>query len=532
MMPQIRQCLRENLQVIWLFVLAAVISLGWFFLDGDVGVNFSDEGYLWYGTHAMRAGQVPMRDFQGYDPGRYCWTTAWSYVLGDGLVPMRLACTLFGILGVTAGLLCARRLSRHPLFLVCMGLMLCAWMHPRYKLFEQTIALLAVYAGVLLLEKPALRRHFAVGVFGGLSAFFGRNHGAYHVFVFSLLIGYAAWGKGWGTWCSRSAAWAAGLLVGYLPHLLMFVAIPGYFGSFIAGLHELAAKGTNLATDVMWPWLVTPDFTGIAYVAKFFEGTFYVLLLLFLALAALRLVFLGRAGRESCPVLIAAFCVTLAYSHYVFSRPDVVHLAHDGPTMVLGVVALGFTLGRAGLFLVPVLTVASFIGNLHQYGATFEFLSDAKSLFTIEVAGHPMVNSRERTQILIAAKKLARDMAKPDESIWFIPNLPGMYPYVGRKSPTKQIYFIYPATPPEERAILTEIEGAKVQWVMMHDYALDGRDELRFRNGYPMVFAHLQKKFGLVKMDDLPSDIVVLHRLTAPAESRATSEATPTQSVP
>ena len=41
-----------------------------------------------------------MRDFQAYDPGRYAWTAAWSFVLGDSLVALRLGCVLFGCLGV------------------------------------------------------------------------------------------------------------------------------------------------------------------------------------------------------------------------------------------------------------------------------------------------------------------------------------------------------------------------------------------------------------------------------------------------
>ena len=532
MMSQIRQCLRENSHAIWLAVLAVSLSVGWFFLDGDVSVNFADEGYLWYGIHAMRTGQVPMRDFQAYDPGRYCWVTAWSYVLGDGLVPMRLTCVFFQCLGVTAGLLAARRLSRHPLFLLCVALMLCAWMHPRYKLFEQTIALMAVYAGLLLLERPTLRRHFGVGIVGGLAAFVGRNHGAYHVIVFCLLTAYAAWGEGWLVWLRRSFVWGAGLLVGYLPQWLMFLLVPGYFHSFVKGLHDLAAKGTNLATTVMWPWQITREFTGLAYVAKFFEGIFYLLLPLFLVLALLRLVLLGQAGRAKHPVLAAAFCVTLAYSHYVFSRPDVVHLAHDGPAMMLGWIALGFTCTRAGLILTPLLMVGSFASNLFQYGATFEMTSESKALFTIDVAGHPMVNSLYRTQVLIAAKKLARELAKPDEPVLFVPNLPAMYPYTGRLSPTWQIYFIYPATLEEDRALVGEIETANVQWVMMHDYPLDGREDLRFRNAFPLFFEHLRKAFGLVKMEGLPRDMVVLHRHPVPNSTSPTNEANPPRSAP
>ena len=124
---QVYQC---DHQAVWLGMGTIVLLLGWFFLDGDIGVNFADEGYLWYGTEALQRGEVPMRDFQAYDPGRYVWTAAWSFVLGRDLVALRLACTLFACLGVFAGLLAARRLSRNGWFLTSVALLLAAWMHP------------------------------------------------------------------------------------------------------------------------------------------------------------------------------------------------------------------------------------------------------------------------------------------------------------------------------------------------------------------------------------------------------------------
>src|SRR4030095_7269840 len=134
-------------------------------------------------------GEVPTRDFQAYDPGRYVWTAAWRFVFGRDLVALRLACTLFACFGIFAGLLTARRLSRNGWFLATVALLLAAWMHPRYKSFEQSIALMSVYAGVLLPEHPTARRHFGVGVLGGSAAFRGRNRGLYHVMAFGALVG-------------------------------------------------------------------------------------------------------------------------------------------------------------------------------------------------------------------------------------------------------------------------------------------------------------------------------------------------------
>ena len=515
-----RKLIQDSRHVLWLALLTLALSIGWFLLDGNVNVNLADEGFLWYGTYAMRHGQVPMRDFQAYDPGRYLWTVAWSYLLGDGLAAMRLACVFFQCIGVLAGLLAARRLSRNALFLASVALLLCAWMHPRYKLFEQSIALMSIYAGVLLLEKPTIRRHFGVGILGGLMAFMGRNHGAYHVAAFGLLIVGAAWGKGWRVWCQRSAAWGGGVVTGYLPQALMFLLVPGYFSGFTENLRTIMAKGTNLPAKVPWPWLVQETDTGWHRWSAFVEGFYYVAFPLFFLLAVVRAWRLGGQRLAAHPVFVSAICVTLPYTHYVFSRPDIVHLSHGAPALALGFIALAFTMPghmpRLGLALAPFLAVTSLLANLYQIGAAMLVLAAPHSLFEFEIRGRQMSVPTYIAKVLASAHTLSTELAKKDEPILFVPNLPGLYPLTGRLSPTNQIYFIYPATPEEDRALLAEMEAANVRWVMMHDYALDGREDLRFRNTNPIVFAWLRTNFDLVPIATLPRDMVVLHRTRRP----------------
>jgi hypothetical protein len=517
-----RTFFRENAHVLWLALLALGLSVGWYFFDADLGVNLSDEGYLWYGTEAVRHGLVPMRDFQAYDPGRYAWTAGWSLILGGGLMPLRLSCTLFGCLGVFAGLMAARRLSRHWAFLVPVGLLLCAWMHPRYKCFEQSIALMFVYAAVLLLEKPTLRRQFCVGIFGGLMAFMGRNHGAYFILAFGILTLWVAWGQPWSTFLRRVGCWVAGMLLGYLPQWLMFLFVPGYFRQFVAGLSEIANKGTNLTMPVRWPWLIPVNAPSLARLFATMEGCFYVLLPVFLFVAAVRIWQLGRARLHGQSLLLAAACVTLPYTHYVFSRPDVVHLAHAGPSLSLGVLALAFTLPgkwvRAAWVTLPVLLAASLCANFPQYGITIELFAQPRSLFAVNVAGRRMVTGAFQTSVLLNARELVHRFVKPTEPILFLPNLPALYPFTGRLSPTKQIYFIFPATPEEDRALLDEIRKAGVQWVMIHDYPLDGRDDLRFRNIHPLVYQYFQQHFKPLPTETLPEGVVLLQRLPPATE--------------
>jgi len=349
-----------------------------------------------------------------------------------------------------------RRVSRNWLFLTGVALLLSAWMHPRYKVFEQSIALMAVYAAaVLLLERPSLRRHWGVGVFGGLCAFVGRNHGAYHVLAFGLLIAWASWGAGWMNWMRRCLAWGSGLLVGYLPQLLIFLFVPGFFRAYLPYVQFTWAKGTNLSRPVEWPWLVSLDLSAWGRMSGWAEGCFYVALLAFLVLAGLRAWQLRGEQAAAHRLLIAAACVSIPYTHYVFSRPDIVHLAHGAPTMALGALALAFSFARGGrraaYTLTPLLLCSSLLAQLSQLGLAFELLAPEKSLYTVNVKGERMLMGSFHARALAGAHHVAHDLARPDEAIFFAPHTPGLYPFTGRRSPTNQIYFVFPASPDADR---------------------------------------------------------------------------------
>ena len=164
----------------WLaFFYASCLCLGMYWLTGAIGIDLYDEGYLWYGVIQTAAGDVPLRDFQSYDPARYYWSAAWSQIFGNGILALRLSNTIFQILGLTAGLLAARRFATHPLHLLAVGVVLLVWMYPRHKLFEPSLVMMNVYLAVRLIERPDTRRHFMSGLMLGVTATFGRNLALY-----------------------------------------------------------------------------------------------------------------------------------------------------------------------------------------------------------------------------------------------------------------------------------------------------------------------------------------------------------------
>jgi hypothetical protein len=501
-----------------LAALAVAPVLGWFLADGRLKIDLSDEGFLWYGTIALRRGLVPFRDFQSYDPGRYAWTAGWSFVLGESLVALRFACVLFQCAGLFAGLLAARRLSRNPGFLLCVALALCAWMGPRYKVFDPSLALASVAAGAWLLEKPSRARHFAVGVLGGAAAFFGRNHGLYHLAAFGALIAWSARGCGAGETARRVLFWTLGLALGYLPQLAMFALVPGYLDAFLASIGEILRHGTNLPVAAPWPWAIPAELQPWPRASLIAIGCFFVALPAFLALALARSLALGRAGLAAHPVLLAAACVAAPYAHHAFSRADVVHLSGAAPVLVIGLLALGGSfqgeLARWRGLLAPALLLASLLATLLWTTTAIEVARVPGAFETVDVGGATMRVSRRDAAVLSGARKLAGELARPEEPVFFAPNQPGLYPFTGRLSPTRQIYFFYPATPEEDRRLREELESAGVRWAMIRDYALDGRDELRFVRTHPITAGYLREHFRPVPVESLPPDELVVRRLS------------------
>ncbi|HDL01934.1 MAG TPA: hypothetical protein ENH23_06850, partial [candidate division Zixibacteria bacterium] len=211
----------------------AVFAL--FYLERNVGLGFSDEGFLWYGTWRTSLGEVPLRDFQSYDPGRYYWGVAWSYLFGNGIIALRLSNTIFQLLGFYLGLLALSRVVRTwPAFLIS-SVILLLWMYPRHKLFEPSIAMAAVYFMLILVEKPSSLRYFIGGVFVGAVAFFGRNHGVYAFLAFLTLMIYLFFRerKSIQVITKQFGFWCVGILIGYSPMLFMLMLIPEYGVSFI-----------------------------------------------------------------------------------------------------------------------------------------------------------------------------------------------------------------------------------------------------------------------------------------------------------
>ncbi|HVT59457.1 MAG TPA: hypothetical protein VHR45_13780 [Thermoanaerobaculia bacterium] len=585
--------------------------------------NIAEEGFLWCGAVATAHGDVPLRDFYSYDPGRYYWAAAWAQPFGDGILALRLSAALMQALGLFFGLLSARRAIHSRWLLALAALLLLLWMVPRNKPFEPALAMAAVYCAVLLVERPSGRRHFAAGLFVGLAAFFGKNHGLYAGAALLALILYLHWRRrrrlanavggpeepGALTRPSRLLqgllAWGAGVLAGTAPLLLMALALPGFLASYLDSIRFFVEAGqTNFALPVPWPWRATVLAPGIGTVLDQHQrlalGFAFLLLPLFCAGAAL-LLGLGhrrRAAAETAPapmneiegglaaaggagaapaarvaarpaatasLLLAALPVAACYMHHAFSRADLVHLTESIHPLLLGSLALpsaiaaavgggamiagsggsarsggsagsagsGGSIGRGGsgrdggvprgaaLAAAARLVIVAALAGLTLFVAVPANLlyqrlfpdRPGNRLVPLTVAGEELLLRSRKAALLAAVERVIAAHVPDGEPLLLAPDLPGLYPALGRRAPVWDIYPIWPAPPSRDDRMVAELERHRVPWALIHaDYRLDGRPELGFAATHPRVAAFLAARFDRLPAPRLPAGWWLLHR--------------------
>jgi hypothetical protein len=489
--------------------LAALIALALagavYLITGDVGLGMADEGFLWYGAQRTALGDVPLRDFQAYEPFRYYWCAVWSGLFGDGILGVRRSVAVFQAVALFFGLLAARRATTHPWQLVIIGSILVAWMFPGYKLFDSGVTLMAVYGAVRLVESPSVRAHFLVGCFTGLAGFLGRNHALYASLGFGCLIFLLHFKLGSDSLGRRIGGFVCGVLAGYSPMLVMMAFVPGFARSFLDSLLFFARHGSNPPLPYPWPWnLGYPHlqwFERAGLAAAFLLPVIAYPLGLLIALRSKP----GALGRRS--LLIGSAFIGVFYAHHVMVRSDVSHLAQSFLPALLLVFALPATFPRARaalarstswgtLALVTLLVPAATNPQLARYRPGVE----APPLVSYEVAGDRLRLHPGQAAYFEHLESLIHQRVAPEEMVFVAPNSPSLYLLLGKPSPTWGIYFLWVADRRSQEQIVGELTAQRVDWALIIDKTMGGRRELLFQNSHPLVWQYLTREFEPVPL--------------------------------
>jgi len=499
-------------EVLFCGALAAVLSAAAFVAWGDIGLNPADEGFLWYGVISTAEGQVPMRDFESYEPARYYW----SALFGSDLLSVRLAGRVFQGFGLFFGLLAARRARLRPAWLVLVALILWAWMFPRHKLFEPALAMMAVYATLRLLESPTARTHFWVGIYVGGAACFGRNHGFYAAMA-SLLAMTLLVRLGTPDVLRRGVSWAAGVALGFAPLLAMCLLVPGFAEPWIETVLFDFRPGTPFATPAPWPWNVDFSTGRLVHNLSVFSVGIAPLLVFFGPLFGLGVAWLTRREQlQDRALLLAGSFVGLFYSHHAMAHSDVYHFAQAiHPALLLWCAiprAFGFgerTLPSAltwgFIALASLLATSLFNSNL---GRTLR-IHPFPALIPFEAAGEALRLPAPSAVYFERMKRVLRRHVGDTDELFIAPNRPVFYALLGKQSPVLDTYMLWHAPLERQDQIVKDLEEKDVHWALICDRVPAGRE---FRNTHPRVWLHLTNSFEQIADVDLPEDHRLLRR--------------------
>jgi hypothetical protein len=275
------------------------------------------------------------------------------------------------------------------------------------------------------------------------------------------------------------------------------------------------AIGSNVAIPVPWPWLRPESWGGAWAVFWWVLGLFFLAVPVFLAFAAFRIPWMRRAEIRESAVFIAAACVTLPYAHHTFSRADWMHLTHSAAPLVLGLLALPIVRPWPVLAAAALLadTLCAMLPNVAAFDrAVAPRLRASPHDRYVErvVDGAKMEITGASARVLDAADRLVGTLSG-GQTVMFAPHWPGLYAALNARSPVTHLYFTRP-TPGLDAVTIAEMERSDVRWLMLQDYALDGRDDLRFRNTNPAIFEFVRERFEEVPDGNVPPDAALLRR--------------------
>jgi hypothetical protein len=473
------------------FAIACAIVTALFFLQAWQNFNLYDEGFLWYGVQRVIAGEVPLRDFQSYDPGRYYWSATLMTVWGDGgIVALRAAIAACQAVGLAIALLLVSARSQRPnvLMTILAAATLSVWMYPRHKLFDITLSVALIAALAFLVRRASRQSCFVAGVAVGLAAFFGRNHGVYGAAASIAVIAWLASREDAFRFLTNLTAWAAGVAVGYLPVLAMIVFVPGFATALwdsILFLFEI--KTTNLPLPVPWPWQVEMDTDfPMEAASDFLAGMFFIAILVFGVLGLLFVIRQGLRHKPIAPELVSCVFLSFPYAHFAFSRPDIGHLSQGIFPFLIGCfVALWKLRASFKWPLTILLTAASLFAMLpHQPGWNCYIV--LKCVAT-DVAGDNLHVQPVHASSVQLLKELVGKYSPDGRSFVVTPFWPGAYAVFGRKSPTWETFAVFPRSEAFQLKEIENIKKANPGFVMVWDFALDGNDDSRFRNTHPLI---------------------------------------------
>jgi hypothetical protein len=483
-------------------LLSTVVSLVVFSLQWRYGFNLGDEGWLWYISQRTALGDVPLRDFFSYDPGRYYWTAGVFKLLGrSGFFEQLLANYLFAIIGLALAYLAMSRaaLSRtwRIAILLLLGIVLGV---PRHKIYEQTLSLIAVAAIAFLFAAPQkLKRWLLLGIVVGLAAFVGRNSGifcAIAALVAFLMLRLRREGP---LLSPVLGAMAAGVIIGYSPMIFMVVAVHGFAARFYQSV--LLTPRWSWPLPVPFPWHV--HLRGL-YGMDLLQAR--AVSWLCAAVPATYAYLLWRGVRSKAELdgaewlSVAASAAGGGFLIHAFYTSDFFHIAQGVVPFVVAAGAFSSHLWRKSarqwslmvFFGLALVVLASWLPMepLVQH-LRIEDRAPA-SVQQISIDGRFFEVPAPQAGLMNSVATAFHHCGPRDGGFMAAPYYPGLYAFLNTRAPFWDTYFLWPRSDQVQQAYIEALQRDRTELILLNpESAMNGRESLELVRTNPKLVAYI-----------------------------------------
>lgn len=210
-------------------------------------------------------------------------------------------------------------------------------------------------------------------------------------------------------------------------------------------------------------------------------------------------------------MLLVCAAVGIPYLHHVFSRADYSHLAVSVMPFLIGFALWGMEWSVFKIAPLLFLTSLTFFSVAYRSDIYKCLQSDIYFPIKFSIQGETISLDPITARILICSKMAAGNL-KWDESFLAFPRLASLYPFLGLKSPTWEVYSALPSTEKEQLRMIDDVEKNNVCWGMIDNSGIDGRDDLRLQNAQPLFWNYLKKHYLFFQEPNLPKGYYVIKK--------------------
>jgi hypothetical protein len=481
--------------------LSVLVAATVFLIQWHYGFNWGDEGLMWYISQRTALGQIPLRDFFSYDPGRYYWSAFFFKVLhGNGLFEQIAANTAFGAVGLAAiSITTARAAVTRPwrlAMLLTLGIMLG---FPRHKTYEQALSLICGAGLAFLMARPnEQKRWLGYGIATGVAAFVGRNSGVYFVAAGLLLILLLKLSTVQLS-AGRALLFAGlGTIIGYSPMMFMLCFVHGFGPAFYRS--AIFTPSWQHQLPIPFPWHV--HLKGLSRMDVLQARAVSILCL---AVPGTYLFAIWKWSRRNTDQALQLACAAslagVPFLHHAFDRADFFHIAQAilPFAVVAGALASYFGQTRQPTFSIGISSAALSLILLAwlPYEPAVHFLRmKPDAIRQLSISGRQFYVEPDQVQVMQTIQAAFSACGSKDGTFLQAPYYPGLYPFLKTRAPFWELYYLYPRDDAFQERHIEALREHNVSLVLLNrEAAVDGIDGLRIDHTYPKLVDYINTHY-------------------------------------